>query len=110
MNKYQDFLNMFNTPYDSEQEQSEDNVIYVKPGETFNGYTYDQIVKMSQEKKPFYVQLKTDRKQQKHSRTLYTRTQITDFWDMKKIENKNNKSTQRQEKTNDEDVYIKIVI
>ena len=43
MNKYLEFLNM------SIAKEKKENVIYVKPGERFNGYSYDEIIKMDKE-------------------------------------------------------------
>lgn len=46
MNKYKDVINMYTKERRSNDEA---DVVYVQSGETFNGYTYDEIIKMHKE-------------------------------------------------------------
>lgn len=121
MNKYQEYLDMF-----KQNEPKQENAVYVNPGESFNGYSYEEIVKMhkeyvknkeGKEKIVYYVQIekekdleqeqKKDKKIQKSQRVTYTRTKITDYMPIEIVRHPNN---QNKKEIYDEDILIKIII
>ncbi|QKF94100.1 hypothetical protein QKU48_gp0642 [Fadolivirus algeromassiliense] len=110
MNKYQDFLELFKPQNNNENKcNCDDNaVLYVNSGQTFNGYSFDEIQKMNNDHKSNSMSFQLNKRDTKK----YVKPDITNYLIIYRTNKKSDKELDNElDKNNDTaDIHIKISI